>query len=156
MIKSIVRSYFSKFCAGLMCSYLLGACTPDPVPEVFVNSVEVDVVPGANRNTAVAMDFVIVYESALLDNILKLSASSYFAQKEQLMRDNPQNLQIMGWEVVPGQVVPPRDVTFAQPIPLGGVFFANYLSPGDHRIRIGPQTVVKVVLGAEDLSLSGQ
>ncbi len=150
-----VKSSLWRFLGVVLIGQMIWGCTPDPVPEVFVNTIHVEVTSGANQNTAVAVDFVVVYETALLETMAKLSAGTYFAQKDQLRRDNPQGIQVMDWEVIPGQVVAPREVVFSQPIPLGGIFFANYLSPGDHRIRIGPQTEVKVLLGPDDFSISG-
>ena len=36
---------------------------------------------------------------------------------------------------------------------LGAVIFANYRTPGDHRVRIGPQRKLRIDLGDEEMSV---
>lgn len=134
---------------------LVGGCggTPQPVKEVFLQSVALDIDPHANENTAIALDFVVTYNTELSNTLLQLPAFKYFEQKKQLIRDNPDTLQIWSWEVVPGQFVNIIPIVFSGLYPQTGIFFANYLTPGDHRIRIGKQTAVLVMLGEKDFSL---
>ena len=132
-----------------------GACSgpPPPTPQVFLEKAYVSVDPKANLDTAIAMDLLVVYEEGLVDTLFKMSALNYFEKKAQILRDNPGQIDIWSWEVVPGQVVPPRDIALSQAIPRGGVVFANYLTPGDHRVRLGKETAVTIKLGSKDLSL---
>lgn len=134
---------------------LTGGCssTPQPVKEVFMHGIQLIANPQANENTAIAVDFVISYNADLTNTLMQLSAFKYFDQKKQLLRDNPDTLQVLSWEIVPGQALAPTYVTYTGPYPQAGIFFANYLSPGDHRIRAGKQTDVYILLGKEDFSL---
>lgn len=134
---------------------LLGSCggTPQPVKQVFLQSVLLDVDPSANEDTAIALDLVVTYSGDLSNTLLQLPAFKYFEQKKQLLRDNPDNLQIWSWEVVPGQVVNATPIVFSGPYPQAGILFANYLTPGDHRIRTGKQASIKVILGQQDFSV---
>ncbi len=133
----------------------LSSCggAPQPVKQVFLQSVMLDVDPRANEDTAIALDFVVTYSGDLSNTLLQLPAFKYFEQRKQLLRDNPDIIQIWSWEVVPGQIVNLTPITFSGPYPQAGIFFANYLTPGDHRIRVGKQASVKVILGQQDFSL---
>lgn len=171
-IKFFLKSYFLRLLMGTMLVVIQTSCGPPaPTAQIFLEVVEVTVDPKANQDTAVAMDLVVVYEEGLLNTLLKLSASAYFAQKKQIIRDNPGQIYIWSWEVVPGQIVPPRQIKLPQTSmvssffdivsfnskkiqkPQGGLFFANYLTPGDHRIRVGKETGAKITLGPKDFSL---
>jgi len=142
---------------GLFFILIQGACSespPPPVPQVFLEKVYVTIDPKANLDTAVAMDLLIVYEDGLVDTLFKMSALNYFENKEQILRDNPGQIDVWSWEVVPGQVIAPRSIVMSQPIPRGGIVFANYLTPGDHRVRLGKELAVQIKLLPKDLFLS--
>ena len=145
-----------RFWMGFLFINLTNCSTgiPDPQPLVFVEQILVEVDPLTNLDTAIALDFVVVYDDALASNLLKLSASAYFTQKKQLIRDNPMGMDIYSWELVPGQVINPTPIKMTQPIPRAGIFYANYLTPGDHRVKIGSETGVKVILGKQDLAIN--
>ncbi|HQS84124.1 MAG: hypothetical protein B7Y25_04345 [Alphaproteobacteria bacterium 16-39-46] len=149
------RSWLGKF-LGLLLILLQGACseTPPPVPQIFLEKAYISIDPKANLDTAIAMDLLVVYEDGLVDTLFKKSALDYFENKEQILRDNPGQIDVWSWEVVPGQVVAPRSIVMTQPIPRGAVVFANYLTPGDHRIRLGKELAVQIKLGPKDFSLS--
>ena len=127
--------------------------TSSEPPQIFLETVYVEVNPRANLDTAVAMDLIIVYDEALVDSLFKMSALSYFEQKKQIIRDSPGQMDIWSWEVVPGQEVTPMSINMSQSTSYGAVVFANYLTPGDHRVRIGTEWTVKIVLGAKDFSV---
>ena len=138
----------------VVCAIIHAACMSSPTPQVFLEGVYVTVDPNANQDTPVAMDVIVVYEEALVQSLFKLSAAQYFSQKFQIIRDNPGQMDIFSYEVVPGQNVDPRSITLSRPIPFGGVVFANYLTPGDHRIRIGKEIAAKITLGPKDFFLT--
>lgn len=148
-----LEHYFTRIFIIFAIIAIETSCGGGPTPQVFLEVVDVTVAPQANQDSAVAMDLIVVYDDGLIDTLFKLSANSYFAQKQQIMRDNPGQIDVWSWEVVPGQVVPSRQIKFSQPIPRGGIFFANYLTPGDHRIRVGKETGVKITLAPKDFSL---
>ena len=150
-----LNPYFIRVFMGVILLAELTSCggPPPPTPQIFLQVVDVIVDPKANLDTAVAMDLIVVYEDGLVDTLFKLSANEYFSQKQQIIRDNPGQIDIWSWEVVPGQVVPPRSITLSQYMSRGGIFFANYLTPGDHRIRAGKESGAKITLGPKDLSL---
>jgi type VI secretion system protein len=103
----------------------------------------------ANWNHPIAVDLVLIYDEALLEEIVKLSASEWFTQRAQLKQDYPISLATWEWELVPAQSSP-AVLSFQMPPERkeakAALFFANYLTPGSHRVRIDAMTSVKVHL----------
>ena len=106
----------------------------------------------ANLNHPIAVDLVLIYDQQLLAEIVKLSAHDWFTKRAQLKRDYPISLATWEWELVPDQ--PSQEVlSFKMPPERkqaqAALFFANYLTPGNHRVRIDSMTSVKVHLQEE-------
>lgn len=129
----------------------LVSCSSSTDPELSMKSVSVFVEPDANQNSAIAVDLVLVYNQELVNTLGKMSASKYFDSSSQLLLDNPTLLDVWHWELVPGQIVedfePPQEKGPA----FGGFVFANYLTPGDHRVKVAPNGIVKILLLKSDL-----
>ena len=122
-----------------------------PEPELSMNSVSIYAELDANENSATAVDLVLVYNQDLIHTLSQLSASKYFETSKQLLLDNPGLLDIWHWELVPGQIVEkfkpfqPKGEAFA------AFVFANYLTPGAHRLKVPCNGVVTVLLLRTDL-----
>ena len=136
----------------LVCLVLgLVACGNDQLPELTMQSVSIYTDLDANNNSATAVDLVVIYDQELVKTLGQLSASKYFSSTKQLLLDNPTLLDIWHWELVPGQIVqnfaPEQDT----PMAYAAYVFANYLTDGDHRIKVAPNGIVKVLLQRDDL-----
>lgn len=93
-----------------------------------------------NALSPVAVEVLVVYDKKLLATLQSMTAQSWFAQREQLLqqyRDVEHELDAWTWEWVPGQVVPEQVRRFKAGA-RGGLIFANYFSPGDHRASFDP------------------
>jgi len=116
---------------------------------------KVTVAPGANDDSAIAVDFVVVYSDKLLDEIMKVSAAEWFAKKSRFLADHPQELAVEAREWVPGQPVAPLSIGYragAKKI----VVFADYHSGGEHRAVMPPQQASHVLLGETDLRVEAE
>jgi hypothetical protein len=149
-----IRTYFKcVFLKGLFVASLLGliACSSTPSPELTITNVSIFAESDANENSATAVDLVLIYDLDLMKSIGQLSASKYFAASNQLLLDNPTFLDVWHWELVPGQMVqnfvPPQEKGEMY----GAYVFADYLTFGDHRVRVPPSGVVKILLLREDM-----
>jgi type VI secretion system protein len=115
--------------------------------------INVTVVPGANDDSAIAVDFVVVYSDKLLDDILKVSAAEWFqVKKARFLADHPGELEVDSREWVPGQPVDPLTIAYrsgAKKV----VVFADYHSGGEHRAVMPPQQASHVLLGENDLKV---
>jgi type VI secretion system protein len=117
--------------------------------------ISVIVVPGANDDSPIAVDFVIAYDQKVLDEIVKVSAAEWFSKKSRFLADHPQELVVEGREWVPGQPVAPLSI----PYRIGArkvVVFADYHSGGEHRAIVPPQQPSVVTLGETDLKVEAR
>ena len=133
----------------------LGACSL--VPSWLgggrsISRISNDADPEANQNSAVAIDLVMLTDPEAAAAIMKLSARDWFQRRQQFTRDYPDVLRIVSWELAPGQIL--RDASVDSP---GGmtdaIVFAGYRDEGDHRLRLGDGSRVKLMLGEKDVRL---
>jgi type VI secretion system protein len=114
----------------------------------------ISIAPDANRNSPVAVELVIVYEGKLLDELLKMPAGDWFRKREQFLRDHPGGVDAWRWEWIPGQEVAEQELQVRVGAK-GGVVFADYVTPGEHRMRIDPHQPVLLTLRTADFTLEG-
>jgi len=141
----------------LLATAVTGCSTSETVRAAFGGKLPltVTVVPGANDDTAIAVDFVVVYDQKLLDELLKVSAADWFATKSRFQADHPRKLEVETREWVPGQRVGPMSIEYragARRV----VVFAHYQSSGEHRAVVPPQQASNVVLGETDLKVEAR
>jgi type VI secretion system protein len=124
-------------------------------PPVRLDTVAFKVDATANDDTPVAVDLVMVGKKDIVDTIGQLSAADWFARKNQLSRDYPDQIAVMDWELVPGQGVPATKVKPDRKA-WAAYFFANYAAPGAHRAAVTNLHDVDVTLGQDDLIVASQ
>ena len=139
--------------AGLLtapgCAFLTDAVLG---PEVAINQLSIEAVPGANDDSPTAVDVVLLYDSSLTDRFLQLTAAQWFDQRDQLTRDYPAGIQVFSWEVVPGQTLSNLSVNRRSGTTAGFVF-ARYASAAPNRLRLTDQSTVEVRLMRDSFSL---
>jgi type VI secretion system protein len=112
----------------------------------------VTIAPDANENSAVAVDLVVVYDSKLVEQLLKKKAADWFKEKEQFLKDHPNQVDIHPWEWVPSQGVGELTVPYragARKV----LLFADYSTDGDHRWVVDPQQRFNLLLGNVDFTV---
>ncbi|MSP87371.1 MAG: hypothetical protein EXQ92_00960 [Alphaproteobacteria bacterium] len=124
------------------------------VNEVKLDSVTFVTAPNANDNSPVAIDLVIAYDPMLLAELIKLPARQWFERREQFRRDYPETIQIESWELTPGQTLSGRPIDVRRQS-TGAVVFANYRSPGEHRVRVGKEKTLVITLLAKTFTATG-
>ena len=134
----------------------LVSCSKPPFgnPNVYLEHATIVGEIGMNGDTATALDVVLVYDPELLKQIVTLTANDYFLKKQQLMKDNPTLINAVGFEMVPGQVIPDAEITLSKLNAEGAIVFANYTTPGDHRFILGRQQNILIRLGAQDFTIT--
>lgn len=117
--------------------------------------IEVATSAKANRNSPIPVTLVAVRDPKLFEQIVKLSAKQWYEQREQMRRDFPSGTAFSewDWEFVPGQAPPPIFIEIDGQA-LGGILFANYRSPGDHRFRIGAAQRMRIDLLDDDFAIT--
>lgn len=108
-------------------------------PSVCLKKVNISLDSDANQDSALAIDLLMIYKKELLDTVMQMKARDYYLSATQLKRDYPEMVDIWHWELTPGQVVKDYPILHRDEPVIGAVFFADYLTPGDHRVRFGTQ-----------------
>lgn len=114
---------------------------PEMDPDVNLEEVSLSMDADANENGALSIDLVLVYKKELLDALMQMSAADYYASAQQIRRDFPGMVDVWHWELTPGQLVKDYPIRKKDHL-VGGVVFADYVSPGDHRIRLGKHETI--------------
>jgi type VI secretion system protein len=140
--------------AALIALTLAGCSTgPSWLGGRSISRVSIVSEPDANRDAATAVDLVMSTSNDATAAILKLGARDWFQRKAQLLRDYPDELAVVTWELAPGQAV--DDAPIDSPGGLrDAVVFAGYSTPGDHRLRLADDSRVRLRLGESDLRLA--
>lgn len=140
------------FFYGFFLSLALTGCSLF-APSVDLDSLTLDVAPRANDDTPIAVDFIAVNDPDLLKQLSGITASQWFAEREQFQRDYRQLMAVWGLELVPGQFID------RQPFPLEGrraaglLVFASYNTPGAHRLRLDDQRKAWLKFDSREMTL---
>ncbi len=141
-------------CAGL----LLSACGGYRfVQSLGGRQVHISVVntERANLNNPVALDFLLVFNEKTETEAGKLTARQWFDKKAQFKRDHIVNVDYLlyEYEFVPGDPVPVIDIPFT----VSGrslLVYADYYTPGEHRVRVDPQKDATITLKERGFTLA--
>lgn len=130
------------------CSSQFGLKTLLPWYEANqVETIEIVSSINANRNSAVSVDVVLIYDESLAGELKKMSARDWFKRKSEIHLNYPSGVDIMSWEIVPASSIVsgglPKKSRFAKNVLLFA-FFANSDNP--HRTDITQLKKVKVYL----------
>ncbi len=122
--------------------------------EVRVQTVALNVAERANENSPVAVDMVFLSKRLpLLDEVQKMTAADWFAKRGQMMRDFRDDIDVVSWEVVPGQILPAESVPSVR-VRSAAFVFAGYRAPGAHRYRVGAERTLLLSLDANELTVT--
>lgn len=99
-------------------------------------SVAVVAAEGANLNSPVALDIVLLKDDATLGIVTAMSAAKWFASRSDFEKTFPLGMSYRSMEVVPGQKLKIPVEAFGSERLMGVIVFADYLTPGEHRMRI--------------------
>ncbi len=97
-----------------------------------------------NQNSPIAVEVVIVYDKSTLDKLVEMSARDWFAKRDQLAKDLADKVDLWPFEWVPrDDLETPLDYPLELNLPYriganGRVVFADYYSPGQHRLVVDP------------------
>lgn len=106
------------------------------IPKVQIGDIQVLTDPGANLNTALEFEVVLVQDPDVLKKLSELPAAKWFELREDLRKTYPGGFESMKWELVPGQDLRLQSDEFKDKRALAVLVYANYLTPGEHRARI--------------------
>jgi type VI secretion system protein len=138
--------------ASILLTFAVAACAYLPV-SIGARQVVLDAAPDMNDDSALAVDLVFVRDAELADRLAEVPAREWFARREQFQRDHPRDLEVLSFELVPGQRLPPVDVEDMRRGTRNGIVFADHHGPGDHRAQFGHLPRAVVALGKESFTV---
>ena len=100
------------------------------------SEVTLSAAPGANQNSPVAVDVVLVFEDDMLERLADLPANKWFGARADLRKTFPKSLSYRTWELVPGQNIQVPGEIFGSPRVAGVLIYADCAAPGAHRLRV--------------------
>jgi len=105
---------------------------PQPVTPSWKNLV-ITSSADVNLNSPVAIDILFVKNIELLKNLASINSASWFASRENSIKSFPEALQVISYELVPGQNITISAKELSQFSAFQAITFVNYLTPGDHK-----------------------
>ena len=131
----------------------LNGCTPakEEPPGLQLQVVSLVAEKEANKNSALSVDLVVAYDKDLLNRLKGMTSAQYFSSVEQLTRDYPSTLDIWRWEIVPGQVLSRYHLQPTRFDSWGALFFADYQTPGVHRLSAPSLASGRLFLGKDTI-----
>lgn len=151
-----LKKFMSLKClAVLLTTLLVGGCSLFG-SKVKVDGVTLDVALRANDDSPIAVDFVAANDVDLLGKLSGLTAKQWFAGRDQYRRDFRQSLYVWGLELVPGQLIESSTFPLDGKPAVGLLVFANYQSPGAHRLRLEDQRIIRLKFDSREMTLLDQ
>lgn len=133
---------------------LLGGCgSAEGPPGTSLERLSLVSHKALNHNTAVRVHLVCVYDKKLLDKLKAMNSGDYFSSVAQLKRDNPKNLSLFHFEMIPAQVLEDYTPALTRASDVWGILlFVDYHGKGSHRTAIKSDFEhARVVLGKSDI-----
>ncbi len=128
---------------GILILLILSACAPKTRDGLFVEKLIATTDADANMHSPVAVDVVVSYDPLLTNQLSNMTARQYFKVKKQLQHDYFGRIYSEGWELPPNFSV--TETIHHHPLGVSAVFlFADYITPGAHRVRLVPGEIVHV------------
>jgi type VI secretion system protein len=110
-------------------------------------NVKVTVAPNVNQGNPIQVEMLLIYDEALLKQIIALQAKDWFDKRDEIRKNYPDGAgyDSWQWEWIPNQSVGVQQVPLRVSA-IATVVFANYYAPGPHRIRVSPHENMTVTL----------
>lgn len=129
---------------------VLAGCS---APAVLTREMRIEVAPQANDDSPVAVDLVVAYSDVALARLATIAPSDWFDQRESLLATFPNQIKVVGWELVPGQHVPRQLLPFQTSGAVGALVLARYHGRAAQREAVGALPAVLVTLGRDSMSV---
>src|SRR5262249_34491288 len=113
---------------------------------------QVQIAPGANQNSPVPVELLVISNEQALEDALKLSAHDWFVKREEWKRDHPKGFVSWSWEWVPGQEGAPQRRSLDTGA-RAALLCADCLREGSHRLRFDPHQGLRLLLGDKEFTV---
>ncbi|WP_286373931.1 hypothetical protein [Variovorax saccharolyticus] len=119
-----------------------------------LSEVSVFVTTDVNGGYPVALDLVFVRNQKLFDQLSNMRAAEWFANRDDLRRQQPGAISVRSWEVVPGQQARNLPVGDDSRGSIGTLVFVDYTAgEGSYRASIKDRSSVRLILKKNDFEV---
>ena len=149
------------FLSALLC-ISLGGCSDGAFQgamkmekaKIWLEKVNFKVAKNVNGNSPIAVRLVIAYDDGVMGEVSKMTADQFFEQESQLKKDHANDMDVISWEVVPGQEMDSESISPTKAYGKGGFVFARYSTPDAHREALADEQVITIHLDEKDFYIS--
>ena len=121
--------------------------------HVKIKEIEFLVDEDANNKSVTSVDLLIVYKDGPISKILQTSATDYFANKDEFVRQNEGLIEIHDFELVPSYNIK-QNIRISKKRPIAAFLFIYYWDSNNiNRFRVGESKkyIVKLHKGQAEL-----
>ncbi len=149
-------------CFSIMVCLPLGGCADGALmgaakmekAKIWLEKVNFKVAKNVNGNSPIAVRLVIIYDDGVMGEVSKMTADQFFEQESQLKKDHANDMDVVSWEVVPGQEMDSEAINPTKAYGKGGFVFARYGTPDVHRESLADEHVITIHLDEKDFYIS--
>lgn len=124
--------------------------------KVWIEKISFKADDNMNDQSPVTVHLIIAYDPAVLGELVKLDANSYFLKADQMKVDNNGKMEVFSFDILRGQRLNDQSINMSRMSGEGAVIFARYASPGPHRSVLGDESAVLVELNKDDFKVVPQ
>lgn len=132
---------------------LAGASKGD-IAKVWLEKVNFKVSKKVNSNAPVDVHLIIIYDDGVMGQVGAMTAEQYFAAEAQLRKDHANDIDIVEWEVVPGQEMESETIMMSKAYGKGAFIFGRYTTPDAHREGIADEQEITLHLDEKDFFIT--
>lgn len=155
-------NYLQWVCVGISSLFLLGGCADGAlmgaskmdIAKVWLEKVNFKVSKKVNSNAPVDAHLIIIYDDGVLGQVSAMTADQYFAAEDQLRKDHANDIDIVEWEIVPGQEMDSESISMSKAYGKGAFVFARYTTPGAHREGLADEQEITLHLDEKDFYIT--
>lgn len=126
---------------------LVGCGEPTP-PTATTKTIRITTAENINDGFGLSVNFIQVYSKNLMEIIQKMNATTFLDQKDQLLLDHPNSLDIWTIDVIPNQIT--KCYSFPKDRPYWGIVtFMHFLNDKPNRFVI-PKALRDVLIEIND------
>ena len=155
-------SFFKKICFTAILAGHLGGCADGAIAgaikmdtaKVWIERVNFKVSKKVNSNAPVDVHMIIIYDDGVMGQVAGMTAEQYFVAEPQLRKDHANDIDIIEWEVVPGQQMDSENITMSKAYGKGAFIFGRYSTPDAHREGLADEQEITLHLDEKDFFIT--
>lgn len=107
-----------------------------------------------NQDNPIQVDILLIYDELLQKQLTAMTAQEWFDKRREIRNNYPKGHGFDVWEYewTPGQNVGNIELPIKVKA-VGALVFANYFSPGPHRLPMDPYSDINLIFQEKDFSI---